>query len=250
VSVKSTRNANNCICSTKSITIKNVGITLSTAQNASTESLGKTSGSAKGIFSYSKVTLESGKLTIKSNGDGIRCDRLFVKGGTANIKSSACDGVDADDSIVISDGNVTSVATQKYCFKVRRVNNTENAQTKGTVRSGKEDCFQINGGTVVGEGKKITSLVSDYQSNKKGSSQASITAKIVKKGTTEESKTPAIIKLGTINKSSSNKITKYLYSSDKVNKGTSYKATANGKEATVKWSGNAGIAEIETTSNK
>jgi hypothetical protein len=250
VTVASTRNANNCICSTKSITIKNVGITLSTAQNSSTDSLAKSSGSAKGIFSYSKVTVQSGKLNIKSNGDGVRCDRFNVEGGTVNIKSSACDGIDTDDSIIISGGTVTSVATQKYCFKVRRVNNSESKKAKGTVRSGKNDCFRINGGTVTGEGKKISSLDSAFQSDKKGSSQANITAKIVKKNTSEDSKTPSVIKISTINKQSSNAVTKFLYSSSKVNKGTAYTASANGKEAKVSWSGNFGVAEIETTANK
>lgn len=243
-----TKNANNCICSTKSITIKNVDLTLTTAQNNSTQSLAKTSGSAKGIFSYSKVTVESGKFNVKSNGDGVRCDEFYVNGGTVDIKSSACDGIDADDTIIISGGNVSSVATQKYCYKVRRVNNTENFLVKGRVRSGKNDCFRINGGTVSGESYRISSLSSAFQSDKKDSSQASVTAKIVKKGTAEESKTPAIIKINTINKSSENKVTKFIYSSSGVKKGTAYTATANGKSATVTWSGNFGVAEIETNS--
>lgn len=244
-----TKNANNCICSTKSISIKNVSLTLTTAQNTSTESLAKVSGSAKGIFSYSKVTVDSGKLTVKSNGDCVRCDSFYLNGGTADFKSSACDGIDADDSIVISGGSITSIATQKYCYKVRRVNNTEEFLVKGRVRAGKDDCFRINGGTVIGEGFRISSLSSAFQSDKKDSAQASVTAKIVKKGTAEASKTPAVIKINTLNKSSSNKVTKFLYSSSSVKKGTAYTATANGKSAAVTWNGNFGVAEIETTSN-
>lgn len=244
-----TKNANNCICTTKSITIKNVNLTLTTAQNDNTQSLAKTSGSAKGIFSYSKVTVESGKLTVKSNGDCIRCDDFYLNGGTADLKSSACDGIDADDAIIISGGNITSIATQKYCYKVRRVNNTEEFLRNGRVRAGADDCFRINGGTVLGEGFRISSLSNAFQSDKKDSAQASVTAKIVKKGTTEESKTPAVIKINTLNKSSSNKVTKFIYSSSGVKQGTDYTATANGKSAAVIWNGNFGVAEIATTSN-
>lgn len=249
VTFAATKNANNCICSTKSISIKNVNLTLTTAQNTNPTSLAKTSGSAKGIFSYSKVTVESGKFTVRSNGDCVRCDDFYLNGGTADFKSSACDGIDADDAIVISGGSITSVATQKFCYKVRRVNNTEEFLRTGRVRAGKNDCFRINGGTVIGEGYRISSLSSAFQSDKKDSAQASVTAKIVKKGTTEESKTPAIIKIGTLNKSSSNKVTKFIYSSSSVKQGASYTATANGKSADVVWTGNFGVAEIHTTSN-
>lgn len=140
------KNANNCICSTKGLTIKNVSINLTTAAHESTSNLAKTSGSAKGIFSYSKVNLESGKLTIRSNGDGIRCDSFNATGGILDLKSSACDGIDADDQIIISDGDIKSIALKKYSFKVRRVNNTFEKIGNKPVRSGKNDCFRIDGG--------------------------------------------------------------------------------------------------------
>lgn len=248
------RKANNCICSTKSITIKNVNLNLTTAQHESTESLAKTSGSAKGIFTYSKVNVESGTINIKSNGDCVRCNEFNVLGGTLNFKSSACDGIDADDAITISDGSVSVVALEKYSFKVRRVNNSENGRSKG-VRSGKDDGFRINGGIVVGESKKISSLASKYQSDGSGSSQASITCKIVKSsaGTDEaanESKTPGQFTIGTLNKTSTNKCTKYLYSSSKVKKGTEYKVSANGQSTNVSWTGNFGVAKVVSSTGK
>jgi hypothetical protein len=255
--IASIRNANNCICSTKSITIKNVALTLTTAQNTNTESLAKSSGSAKGIFSYSKVIVESGSLTIKSNGDGIRCQRFYSKGGSTNIASSACDGIDADNSITISAGSVKAIAYEKFSFKVRRVNNSEegkNENKKGKiigVRPKKGDGFWINGGTVVGESKNISSLNKAYQSDKKDSKQASITAKIVKKNTTESSKVPAIISITGINKTSAKACIKYIYSSKSVSSSKTYTAKAkNGNQAKVKFTGKAGIAEIKTTSNK
>ena len=248
-------NANNCICSTKSITIKNVGLTLNTAQNTNPDSLADTTGSAKGIFSYSKVTVESGFLTIKSNGDAIRCDRFYMNGGTANLISSACDGVDADDSIEINGGEITSTALEKYCFKVRRVNNTEKGSAKGTVRAGKNDCFHINGGKVRGEGKKITSLDKNYQSDKIDSKQANVTGKIIKKsaGSADaggESKVPAIITIGKW--SSMKACTKFLYSGSDVKKGTAYTASAknNAEEVKVEWTGNSGVALIRNSVNK
>lgn len=260
----SVKNANNCVCSTKSITVKNVALTMETVHNTTTSNVAKNTGSAKGIFSYSKVVVESGSLSIKSNGDAIRCDKLEVQGGTVNISSSACDGVDADDAIVISGGTVYSKALEKHSYKVRRVNNEEKAQEqkaagstvtvadKNRVRSGKGDGFFISGGTVTGESKKISSLNAAHQSDKKASSQPSITCKIVKenKGLKEESKVPAIINIGTLNKSSANKCIKFLYSSPSVTKGTGYKVTVGEKSSNVTWSGNFGFAEIASATNK
>lgn len=248
------RKANNCICSTKSITIKNVNLNMTTAQHENTESLAKTSGSAKGIFSYSKVNVESGVININSNGDCIRCDSFYQIGGTMNIKSSACDAIDADDAIEVSGGSIKAVALSKYSFKVRRVDNSESAR-KGGVRSGKGDGFRINGGIVVGESKKISSLNSVYQSNKKGSSQASISCRIVKQNAggssaANEAKTPGVFSISGLNKESSNSCTKYLYSSSKVKKGTEYKVTANGNSANVTWSGNYGEARVISKTGK
>ena len=248
------RKANNCICSTKSITIKNVNLNMTTAQHENTESLAKTSGSAKGIFSYGKVNVESGIININSNGDCIRCDSFYQTGGTMNIKSSACDAIDADDTIEISGGSIKAVALSKYSFKVRRVNNSESARSGG-VRSGKGDGFRINGGIVVGESKKISSLNSAYQSDKKGSSQASISCRIVKQNAggssaANEAKTPGVFSISGLNKESSNSCTKYLYSSSKVEKGTAYKVTANGNSANVTWSGSYGEARVLSKTGK
>lgn len=248
------RKANNCICSTKSITVKNVNLNMTTAQHENTESLAKTSGSAKGIFSYGKVNVESGVININSNGDCIRCDSFYQTGGTMNIKSSACDAIDADDAIEISGGSIKAVALSKYSFKVRRVNNSESARNGG-VRSGKGDGFRINGGIVVGESKKISSLNSAYQSDKKGSSQASISCRIVKQNAggssaANEAKTPGVFSISGLNKESSNSCTKYLYSSSKVEKGTAYKVTANGNSANVTWSGSYGEARVLSKTGK
>lgn len=241
--ISATKNANNAICSTKSIKIKNVDLTLTTAANNVTKNLASTSGSAKGIFSYSDVKVESGTLTIKSNGDAIRCDEFDATGGTTYLSSSACDGIDADDAIVISDtAKVTSIALEKSAFKVRRVNNQEKidagdttiASTKG-IRS-QEDTFLINGGTVIGESKNITTVQS-------ASTQASITCRAVKAtaGSTEESKKAIKFTIsGGINASSTNACIKFLYSSSSVKAGTAYKVNSQA----VTWSGTVGDVRI------
>lgn len=253
-SLVSKTNANNCICSTKSLTIKNVSLFLSTAQNSNTQSLAQSQGSAKGIFSYSKVNVESGTLNIRSNGDAIRCDSFYSTGGTTDIKSSACDAIDADDAIVISAGNVTAIATEKSSFKVRRVNNSEDptvSPSKG-IRKGKGDTFEINGGTVVGESKKVSTVQTS-------SKQPSITCKIVKKnaGNSElaanESKIPQIISIASL-KTSQNECTKFLYSSSAVKKGTLY--TINAKKSAARkmtrddWKGTIGTVRIESSQNR
>lgn len=244
---ESQKNANNCICSTKSIKIRNVNLNLITAQNTNTSTLAANTGAARGIYSYSKVTLESGTLNVKTNGDGIRCDEFISESGTANISSSACDGIDADDAIVINGGTITSIALEKYSFKVRRINNTEKGETDKGVRSGKGDTFSINGGIVRGESKKITTV-------QKASKQPSITCKIVKpsRGTDkalEESKVPAIITIKDV-KSSSNKCTKFLYSVSGITKNKEYTATANGNSAKCKWNGSVGIIDIDSITNR
>ncbi|MBR6392639.1 MAG: carbohydrate-binding domain-containing protein [Eubacterium sp.] len=246
-------NVNNCICSTKSITIKNVALYLTTMQTSNTSALAPNTGAAKGIFSYDKVTLESGTLDIKSNGDSIRCDDFFAEGGTATLSSSACDGIDADDAIVINGGTITSKALEKSSFKVRRINNQEKRDS-GVPNIAKEDCvrsssdtFAINGGTVIGESKKITTVQG-------ASKQPSVTCKIVKpsRGTdaaATESKVPAIISIKNL-KTSQNKCTKFLYSSSSVVKGKKYTATANEKSAEAKWSGTTAIIDIESVNNR
>ena len=74
LTVESRTNADNCLCSTKSVTIKNLTLNMTTAANTSTHKLAAASGSAKGIFSYGKVTIESGNVNIKTNGDAISAD--------------------------------------------------------------------------------------------------------------------------------------------------------------------------------
>lgn len=247
VTFESIKNANNCICSTKSITVKNVSVNLVTAQHNNTSSMASNTGAARGIYSYNKVNLESGSISIQSNGDGIRCDKFFAYGGTANITSSACDGIDADDCIVISGGTITSTALEKSSFKVRRINNTENGAAKGRVRDG-NDTFAIHGGIVKGESKRITTVQT-------ASKQPSITCKIVKPGrgtdaAATESKVPAIITIKELKKSSTNKCTKFLYSSSAVVKGKKYTATANKKSATSQWKGTVAIIDIESETNR
>lgn len=234
--------------------MKNLALTLTTANNDVPDSFAKGTGSAKGIFSYSKVNVESGTLNIKSNGDAVRCDEFHVTGGTVDLSSSACDGVDADDIISISGGTVKCIGLEKHSFKVRRVNNTENGLAKGTVRAGKGDGFYINGGTVTGESKNISSLDRRFQSDHKDSAQPNLTCKIIKenKGSAEESKAPSVITIGTLNKKSANKCVKYLYSSSSVKKGTEYKVTLSTGEKTgnIGWSGNFGSVSIKSSTNK
>lgn len=242
------KNTNNCICSTKSITMKNATVNLRTASYDVPSSIATGKGSAKGIYSYSRFTVESGTLDVRSNGDGIRCEKFVQEGGTVNVTSSACDGIDTDDAIIIRGGSATSIALKKSSFKVRRVNNTAKAVGTGMVRAGKNDCFQINGGTVIGEGAKVSSLLPEHQSDKTGSTQTNITAKIVKGAA--EGKTPAQIRVrgSGFDKTSSNKVTKYLYSSSSLSTGNSYTALAvGGNTATVKFTGKSGVATIETT---
>lgn len=255
VAVKSVQNRNNAICSTKSVTFKNVTASLSTPANTSTSSL----GSARGIFSFSTVKVESGSLSIASNGDCIRCDDFEVKGGKAVLKSSAADGIDADDSIIISAGSVSVTALDKSSFKVRRINNEElykagdtSIKANDRVEDPAKHTFKINGGTVVGESKNITTV--------KGGSQASITCKSVKKngsGTSaqEMSKTPVKFTISGINKSSANNCIKYIYSSSAVKSSGSYTVSAvSGKtkfgSVKVKFTNNVGLAEIYTAQAK
>ena len=248
--IKSERNANNCICSTKSIKIRNVSLNLTTAQNTSTSSLAKSTGAARGIFSYSSVTLESGYLNVKTNGDAIRCDDFISEGGTASLTSSACDAIDADDAIIINKGTITATALEKYSFKVRRINNDEKRKagdssisSSDCIRSGKGDTFAINGGTVKGESKKITTA-------QNASKQPVITCKLVKKTkkSQEEEKVAAVVDIKGVKKSS-NKCTKFLYSSSGLKNGKKYTATANGNSgsATVN---KTGIIEIISSRKK
>ncbi|MBE6742465.1 MAG: carbohydrate-binding domain-containing protein [Ruminococcaceae bacterium] len=247
VNLKAAVNSNNVISSSKAITVKNVSMYLETAAAGVTSKL----GGAKGIFSYGKVNLESGSLTINSNGDAIRCDEYNQIGGTANIISSACDGIDADDLISISGGTIKVKAYEKTSLKVRRVNNQDRLESyeaagqsvassfkKTCIREGKSDGFEINGGTVICESYKV--------STPRKSKQKVIICKASKlvKGSAEESKKAVKWKIDGV-ASSENSSVKYFYSSSKVTQ-KNYKILADGneKETTWKWADNVGVAKV------
>lgn len=238
VRVEATRNANNAICSTKSISIRNVAVSLSTATSGA--------GAGRGIFSFSKVNLESGSLNINTDGDGIRCESFNVTGGKADILSRSSDGVDADDAIVLSGGTVTSIAVKKSSYKVRRVNNSENGNTADGIRKDKGDTFAINGGTVSGESKNITTV-------QPASKQASITCRSVKAENTTESKRALqfTIKNGSSTvKKSSNECIKFLYSAPSLSTSKKYSVTGHSKNvsqnfsADVKFTNKVGDARV------
>lgn len=243
VSFNSTVNRNNAIGSTKSVTFKNVTATLTTEANTSTKSL----SSARGIFSYSKVNVESGKLIIKSNGDGIRCEEFNSIGGTTDITSSASDGIDADDAVNITGGSVSVTALEKSCLKVRRVNNQEKIDAGDkTVKADDgvkkaEHTFKIDGGTVVAMGKNITTV-------QKASKQASITCRSVKsqKGSDEAKKAIKFtIKGSGVNVSSPSSCIKYLYSSSGIDTSKSYTVSSSGyTSVTASFAGTVGDARI------
>lgn len=227
LNLKATRNKNNALCSTKSVTFKNVTANLETEAAEATSSM----SSSRGIFSYSKVTVESGKLKIRSNGDGIRCDDLYVYGGTVDIVSGACDGVDADDAIVITGGEVTSIALQKSSFKVRRLNN-QNDWNEGDDTIDEDDCvtksthvFKIDGGTVWGEGKNVSKtcfLSTVHRNNLSG--QVSFLLRSAKSENAEETRKYIQFDItgGGIDISTNNKCGKFLYSSPELSKDNTY----------------------------
>lgn len=251
VSISATNNRNNAICSTKSITFKNVTANLSTANNTSPSAL----SSARGIFTFSKVYVESGTLNINSNGDGIRCEEFNSTGGASNITSSAADGIDADDAINISAGNVTVIGLEKSCLKVRRINNQEKIDEKlsakpplSVTEKEKSDgvtkathTFKIDGGTVVALGKNITTV-------QKASKQASITCRSVKSAGSEEAKKAIkfTIKGTGVDVTSPSVCIKYLYSSPSIDASKEYTVSSNGYTSKkVSFSGKVGDVRIE-----
>lgn len=141
-----THTANCAVNSIKSITVKNVSLSL--IAPPATEG-------ARGIYSLSSVTVESGKLTVSSGGDCIRCDDFFQTGGSVNLSSGKADGIDSNDLINITGGEITIQALTKSGLKVRRVNNTED-RAKGDTSILPKDCivdaskhgFYISGGTI------------------------------------------------------------------------------------------------------
>ena len=251
---KAVSNSNHAIASSKSITIKNVELLL---QSASYD-VPKGIGGAKGIYSYNKVNVESGKLTVQSNGDAVRCDSFYQEGGTVNLTSSACDGIDADDAIYIRGGNTKIVALEKTSLKVRRVNNQDTADAyiaagktvsdsfkKNCLRSGKDDGFAISGGTVSTESYKV--------STPRKSSQKVIICKASKqvKGSEEEVKKAVKWEIGGL-ASTKNKSIKFFYSASNV-KQKEYSIIVDGDEKAPvwTWSDNVGVAKIvSSTSTK
>lgn len=227
VNIKASKNKNNAICTTKSITFKNVTANLETEAASASSSM----SSSRGIFSYSKVTVESGKVKIRSNGDCIRCDDLYVNGGELDMMSGACDGVDADDRIIITDGKVTSIALQKSSFKVRRLNNQNDYNEllnpndpSNTIKA--EDCvtkenhvFKIDGGTVWGEGKNCTKtqfLSSKHKNNL--SQQVSLLIRSSKSESSEQTRKYIQFNISGsgVNVTSHNKCGKFFYSSPQL----------------------------------
>lgn len=243
VNISATKNRNNAICSTKSITFKNVTANLSTAANESPSAL----SSARGIFTFSKVYVESGTLNIKSNGDGIRCEEFNSLGGKSSITSSAADGIDADDAINITGGNVTVRGLEKSCFKVRRINNQEKIDAGDKTIKANDGItkpthtFKIDGGTVAALGKNITTVQS-------ASKQASITCRSVKSAGSEEAKKAIkfTIKGTGINVTSTSECIKFLYSSPSVDSTKEYTVLSSGYASKkVSFSGTVGDVRIE-----
>ena len=244
---KAVTNANNAISSSKSITIKNVNLSLETAASGVSSKL----GGAKGIYSYSKVNVESGTLSIASNGDGIRCDSFKQEDGSVSIASSACDGIDADDAIFVEGGNLSVYALEKTALKVRRVNNQDRADAevkagrtvsaafkKTCIREGKGDGFAISGGKVRAESYKT--------STPRKSSQKVIICKASKqiKGNDDESKKPVKWNISGV-ASSNNSSIKFFYSSSGIEQ-KNYTVTVDGssKDTTWTWGDNVGIAKV------
>lgn len=246
VNITTTTNRNNTICSTKSVTFKNVNATLTTPGYGSTSAL----SSARGIFTFSKVYVESGNLTIHSNGDGIRCEEFNSSGGTTTIHSSACDGIDADDAINITGGTVKATALDKSAFKVRRLNNQE-ALNNGDKTIKADDgvvkathTFKIDGGTVIGEGKNMTSP-KKRAAVQAQSTQPSIYCKSTKSATVDAAKAALkfTIKQGSTAIAASNsECIKYLYSSPSIKTGNSY--TVFGKYKTTTQSTNVKFTDL------
>ncbi len=243
VNISATTNRNNAICSTKSITFKNVTANLSTAANNSLSAL----SSARGIFTFSKVYVESGTLNVSSNGDGIRCEEFSSIGGTSNIASSAADGIDADDAINITGGNVTVRGLEKSCFKVRRINNQEKIDAGDKTIKANDGVtkpthtFKIDGGTVAALGKNITTVQS-------ASKQASITCRSVKSAGSEEAKKAIkfTIKGTGVNVTSTSECIKFLYSSPSVDSTKDYTVSSSGYSSQkVTFSGTVGDVRIE-----
>lgn len=257
LTVESRTNADNCLCSTKSVTIKNLTLDMTTAANTSTHKIAAVSGSAKGIFSYGKVTIESGNVSIKTNGDAIRCDDFYCKGGVASIVSSACDAIDTDDRIHISGGNITCIALEKSAYKVRRVNNHINGIISEGVREENDqprDYFKITSGTVIGESKKLTEVTIADQANilakiKKSTSTSSTDGAI----SADDSSRRQIITIknssGALVKASQNKCTKFLYSSYALSEDEEYTAVGDSTTtpAEVEWDTKIGEAKIKST---
>lgn len=252
LNLRSIRNTENCLCSTKSVTFKNVSTNMTSANNNVPDKISTGAGAAKGIFCYSKVVLESGKLNIKTNGDGIRCDKFYNQGATVTINSSACDAIDADDVIELTGGSTGCYAPEKSGFKVRRVNTGELRKDS----TGKyKDYFKITAGTALGEGKKMSTPTV--------ATQACILAKIKKNnslptstdapvGTDDENRLQTITLQnpdGSTIRKTTTRCTKVLYSKSNLKKNASYKAKSEyGTFEKAEWQN--GVCNIKIRSTK
>ena len=250
---------NNVISSSKAITVKNVELYLESAGAGMAKDL--QSGGARGIHSFGKVNVESGSLSINSNGDAIRCDSFNMTGGSAKVVSSACDGIDADDAVLVEGGNLKVYALDKTGIKVRRVNNEdlkddeiERAKAAGKtpsiseqflkkcLREGKDDGFRINGGTVRVECKKV--------STPRDTKQKVIICKSSRKkdGSEEDFKKPLKWQIGSL-ASSEDMCIKFLYSSSKVTaKDYDIKTNDSNMVPTWNWNKNVGTVNLRAKS--
>ena len=238
---------NNVISSSKSITVKNLDLYLESAGAGMSQ--GFSHGGARGIHSFGKVNIESGSLSINSNGDAIRCDSFKMTGGNANIISSACDGIDADDSVLVEGGTLKVKALDKTGIKVRRVNiqdivdsyeaagETVSAKLKKNgIRADKDDGFKINGGTVRAECKKT--------STPRNTAQKVIICKSSRKkdGSEEDTKKPLKWQIGSL-ASSEDMCIKFLYSSSKVT-AKEYSITTNDSKMVPTWNWNKNVGTV------
>ena len=238
---------NNVISSSKSITVKNLNLYLESAGAGISQ--GFSHGGARGIHSFGKVNVESGTLSINTNGDAIRCDSFKMTGGSANVVSSACDGIDADDAVLIEGGSLKVKALDKTGIKVRRVNIQDIIDSyeaagesvsaklkKDGIRADKEDGFRINGGTVRAECKKT--------STPRDTKQKVIICKSSRKkdGSEEDTKKPLKWQIGSL-ASSENMCIKFLYSSSKVTN-KEYTITTNDSKMVPTWNWNKNVGTV------
>lgn len=122
------------ICCTESVKIKNVELDIESAAK-------------QGISCDKKVTIESGTVYTHTKGDGIHCNKFEMYDGNVNLKSlytiDCCDGIDANDYVIISGGNlnIEALTSGKFSIKVRKV-----------IKENPKGYIQIDGGTISASG--------------------------------------------------------------------------------------------------